>query len=317
MTTELNDVSTQKDSPGMERSRRQFADAHTMKSSGSILGISRVMRKVIIAIIIFLAGGASAEVKALRNLDIGDPCPSFCAPQTDGTQLCSSTFENSILVTSFVRMDQKESLKVLLALQDLHDRYRTKNVFIIGILSGEIDRQELLDFAGRNRLTLPLVLDGNREIYGSFGVFVYPTLAVFGQDGKLSYLFGSNTINIGKRVEGCIRYLSAEIDAGELEKILHPVVEKTDPDNAKASRYYNLARKSFDKQHFSKAKKILEASLEKYPKHAQSHALYGSILMQEEDCPLGLKQFELALEIDPDLEEAKTGKQLCLEKLKR
>ncbi|MBE0583002.1 MAG: TlpA family protein disulfide reductase, partial [Desulfofustis sp.] len=185
------------------------------------------MRKAIIALIILIAGGASAEVKALRNLDVGDSCPSFCAPQLDGAQLCSSDHENSILVTSFVRMDQKESLKVLLALQDLHDRYSTKNVHIIGILSGEIDRQELLDFIGLKELTLPLILDRNREIYGSFGVFVYPTLAVFGQDGKLRFLFGSNTINIGKRVEGTIRFLLAEIDADELEEILHPVVEKT------------------------------------------------------------------------------------------
>jgi len=272
------------------------------------------MRHVIIIIITLIAWGASAEVMALRNIDIGESYPPFCAPQLNGAQICSGKYKDNILVVSFVRIKQKESLKIMLALEDLHVRYSTKNVSIICLLSGEIDRQELTDFTDKNKLTLPLILDRDREIYGGFGVFVYPTTALFDQDGKLSYLFGSNTINIRKRMEGCIQFLLKEIGAREFEEIMHPVVKKIDPEDAKAQRYYNFAKKSFASQHFSKARKIVESSLEKYPNHALSHSLYGYILVQEEAYQLGLEQFEIALELDPDLEEAKAGRQICMDK---
>ena len=39
------------------------------------------------------------------------------------------------------------------------------------------------------------------------------------------------------------------------------------------------------------------------------------IYLEEKEYQLGLDKFEAALDIDPDLEEAKTGKQICLENL--
>ena len=131
----------------------------------------------------------------------------------------------------------------------------------------------------------------------------------------MEYLFGSNTINIKKRVEGCIRFLLDEIEEGELEKIMHPVVEKINPERAKAERYYNFAKNYFGRRQFSKAKKMLESSLERYSEHALSYSLYGYILIEEENYTSCLEQFELALKLDPGLEEAKTGKQVCLDNL--
>ena len=67
------------------------------------------MRKFIIIIITLIAGGASAEVMALRNIDIGDTYPPFCTQQLDRSQICSSRYKDNILVTAFVRINQKIS----------------------------------------------------------------------------------------------------------------------------------------------------------------------------------------------------------------
>lgn len=270
------------------------------------------MKKFIIIIFTLIAGAVSAEVKALRNIDIGDPYPPFCAQQLNGAQICSSKYKNTILVVAFVKIVQKQFQKIMVNLQELHTQYNAKNVSIICIVSGEIDLQRLIVFTDENKITFPLFLDRNREIYGSFGVFVYPTITVFDQDRKMQYLFGSNTINSKSRIEGAIRFLLAEIGTSELEKIMHPVVEEIDHELAELERNYNFAKSSFAKQQFSIARKIVESSLKNYPDHALSYSLYGYILIQEEDYKLGLKQFELALELNPDLEEAKVGKQTCL-----
>lgn len=275
------------------------------------------MKKFIIIVIILIAGGVSAEVMALRNLNIGEPYPSFCAQQHNGAQICSSKYKDKILVVSFVKMGQKNSLKVMLNMQELHTQYSIKNVSIISIVSDEVDLQELLAFMDKNKITYPLFLDRDRQVYSSFGVVAYPTITIFDQDRNLQYLFGSNTLNIKKRTEGCIRFLLEEIEASELEKIMHPVVEKIDPERARVERHYNFAKKSFANQQFATAKKIVESSLKNFPEHALSYSLYGYILIQEEEYQLGLKQFEHALELDPDLEEAKAGKQICLDNVKK
>jgi tetratricopeptide (TPR) repeat protein len=275
------------------------------------------MKKIIVIIVTLFAGGVFAEVMALRNLTIGSSYPPFCAEQLNGSQVCSDTYKDTILVTSFVRPDQKKSLEVLQVLQDLYTRYHAKGVSIAGIVSGEFDRQKLVVFIEKNEIAYPLLLDNAREIYGNFGVFAYPTIVIFGQDGTLKYLFGSNTINIGQRIDGCIGFLSAEIDASELENIMHPVVEKIDYERSRAERYYKFAKIYFQRKQFSKARQIVESSLENYTEHALTYSLYGHILLKEENYTLGLKQFEQALELDPGLEEAKTGRRHCLDHLIR
>ncbi len=277
---------------------------------------SCAMKKLIITLVILIAGGVSAEVKALRNIDFGEPYQPFCAKQLTGAEICSSQFKNNVLVASFVKMGQKKSLKVLLNLQELYTQHSSKKVSIIGIVSGDVDLQQLKDFTETNNITLPLLLDKKREIYGSFGVFVYPTIAVFDQDRKMQYVLGSTTINIKRRVEGIIRFLLAEIGASELEKILHPVVEEIDHNRAELERNYDFAKNSYAKGQYAIARKIVEASLKKHPDHALSYSLYGYILIEEKEYKLGLQQFERALELDPDLEEAQVGKQTCLDKIK-
>ena len=103
-------------------------------------------------------------------------------------------------------------------------------------------------------------LDKKREIYGSFGVFVYPTIAIFDQDRKMQYLLGSTTINLKRRVEGVIRFLLAEIGASELENILHPVVEEIDHNRAELERNYDFAKNSYAKGQIEKLRALMQNS---------------------------------------------------------
>lgn len=273
------------------------------------------MRKILAIVFVLIAGTASAsDNMALRNFDIGDPYQPFCGSLIEGNELCSSEFEGKVLVASFVRIGQVQSDKVLIALQKLSQKHKAQNVSIVGIISGDVNLQELTDFTKKHNITIPIILDSNRALYGKFGIFVYPSSAVFGPDKILRYIFGSNTINISKRFEGAVRYLLGEISQDELGRILHPVVEKIDRSSTKMQRYYNFARKSFEKQQLSRAKKLIKLSFQKYPDHALSHSLYGKILLVEKKCDLALEQFDKALELDPTIEEAKVGRKACLEK---
>ncbi len=273
------------------------------------------MKKIIYFTIIWATIIFSTDAMALIHLNIGDPYPQFCGKQLDGKKTCSSEFKDSIVIISFVRLGQSQSQKVMLTLQDLYTKFTGKRVSIFGIVSGDVDLQELIAFRKKNMLTFPIFLDGKREIYSKFGVFVYPSTLVIGQDKKLHYVYNSAMINFKQRLDGSTRYLLKEITEEQFDEILHPVIEKVDQKLARMQRYYNGAKKSFTNQQFSKATKLVTISLKKYPDHVLSLSLYGHILIREREYKLALEQFEKALKLDADLEEAKTGKQICLDKL--
>jgi len=273
------------------------------------------MKKHILVVLFVLMDVGLADCMAYRFVDIGDPYPPFCAQQFHGDQVCSDSYENKILIISFFTLNQMNSQKVLIDLQDIYNEYREKNVSIVGILSGEADLQALDEFLKTNKLNVPILLDPDRQIYGDFGVFLYPATGIFARDKTLKYYLPARRINFKKHVDGYIRFLLEEISESDLEKIIHPSVDKTDPNYKKAENYYNFARIYFDKGKFEKAKELLESSIKTHDKYALAYSLYGYIYIQEKEYQLGLEQFELALTIDPDLKEAKTGKQTCLDNL--
>lgn len=272
------------------------------------------MKKIIIiAVTLLLAGVASADVMALRNLNVGDMYPQFCGSNVDGKKICSNDFGDNVLVLSFLKIEQARSKKAMLSLQEVFDKFNGKKVTVLGIISGEINKGELSAYKKENKLTFPIILDTDRSIYGLFGVFVYPSTIISGQDKTLQYMFNSNLFNYTKRLNGTVSYLLKEINEDEFDEILHPVYKKIDQEVERRQRYYNGAYKHYTKKNFGKAEKLVKISLMKYPDHAQSHSLYGYLYIREKDYKSALKHFEKALEVNPDLEEAKIGKQICLD----
>lgn len=266
--------------------------------------------------LLFIAiNASSADCLAYRFVDIGDSYPSFCAKQRNGNRICSSVYDNTIMVISFFRLHQNHSQKMLRDLEKINLAFTNKNVTVLGIVSGEIDLQELDKLIRINNVTFPILLDPDRKIYGSFGVFVYPSTGVFSKDNRLQYYLPGRSVNAYKHLEGYIRFLLGEISSYDLDKMINPQVDKVSEEYKKSENYYNFARIYFKKGKLEKAKELLDLSISHYNKYALSYSLYGYIHIQEKQYQLGLEKFQLALRIDPDLQEAKAGKQICVDKL--
>jgi len=270
------------------------------------------VNKLFCALAIFIASASSADCAAYRFVDIGDPYPAFCAQQFQGDRVCSEKYEDTILVLTFFTLQQTSSEKVMNDLQEVAVRYQGKDLSVIGILSGEADLQGLDEFVRAHTLTFPILLDPDRRVYGDFGVFLYPATGIFARDKSLRYYLPARRINFDKHVDGYVRFLLEEISDSELEAILHPPQDTTDPNYKKAENYHNFARVYYKKGKLDKVKELLELSIQAYKNYALAYSLYGYVYIQEEAYEQGLEQFELALEIEPELQEALEGRQICL-----
>ncbi len=270
-------------------------------------------KNLLIIVLFLLASTNSADCAAYRFVDIGEPYPAFCAQQFQGEQICSEQYENTVLVVTFFTLPQSNSEKALRDLQEIALRHQGKKLAVVGILSGEADLHALDEFIRAQALTIPILLDPDRRVYGDFGVFLYPATGIFDRNGILRYYLPAYRINFNKHMDGYVRFLLGEIAQNELETILHPPVDTTAPNVKKAESYCNFAKIYFKKGDLKKVKELLELSFQASDTYAPAHALYGHVYIQEQEYRLGLEQFEMALELDPDLQEALEGRQFCLD----
>lgn len=274
------------------------------------------MKKLLVCLflLLFCRSSLAGDI-SFGKIGEGGRLPAFCAEQLDGGQFCSAKLKDRIAVVTFFRIDQKLSMRQLGVLQKLHLRYRDKGVTFVGIVSGKVDRRALADFQKKNGISFPLLIDGSREVYGLFGVFAAPSTGLFAKDGTLQYFTASNWISFNNAIEGHIRLLLKEITRAELDRTLNAPPATGNGDKSHADTRYNLARILFERNDLARAKKTLDESLASFPNHAPSHLLSGKIALLEKDYRVALLHFEQALKLDPTLEEAKKGRQTCLENL--
>jgi tetratricopeptide (TPR) repeat protein len=273
------------------------------------------MKWCFVQLVLFGAMGAHlAESSAFRNLKTGDPYPRFCAQQYKGTRVCSERFQDQILIISFLRTGQKESQELLRELSKVHRKYKDRDVTVVGILSGDVDLKQLDALINESQTDFPVLLDPLKEIYGAFGVFVYPATGVFDRDRRLRFYLPSKRINFQRFLEAYVDFLLGDITAEELEKAVHPTLEQENLNLKKARTFYNFAKVFFKQGKLTKAMKMLDRSLEAYDNFAPAYALYGMIYVRQGKCRLAIEKFDTALRLDPQLEEAENARRSCLEK---
>lgn len=275
------------------------------------------MKKITILILFLFVSVSSADSNAYRFVNVGDPYPPFCAEQFRGIRVCSDSYDNRIVVISFFSLNQTASQKVLRDLQEVYVKLTGKNVSVLGILSEDADPQMIEAFLTENKITFPILLDKDRQIYGSFGVFVYPSTGIFSEDKKLRYYLPSEKVNYKECIERYVRFLLKEISESELEAIIHPAADYTASNVKQAENYYNFAKIYFDRGKFDKATKLLDSALAANSHYALAYSLYGYLHIQRQEYQLGLEKFKFALGIDPNLEEAQKGMQICLDNLNK
>jgi len=268
------------------------------------------MKNIILPLLIVIAWMSPETFGAYKWVDIGDTYPSFCALRVNGEQYCPDRNADRVQVFSFFRVGQPESQEVLRILQEMSTQYGDR-ISVVGILSGEVERREIVDFLQKYELVFPIVLDVERQLYGEFGVFLHPATGFFDSDGILRFYLPGKRLNFRKYADGYLQFLLGDISEAELDAILHPPVDDTDPRIKRAENSYNLARIYVKRGKLSKAKEALDGFLREYADYAPLHALYGSIYLQEEFYEQACEKFETALQLDAQLKEAVTGRQAC------
>jgi len=241
------------------------------------------------------------------NIPRGVTVPDFSLRTVDGKSLSLSDFKDKFVVFIYWRHDQDRSLMAIKEGQDIFAKYRDKQVQVLGLIADNENMDAVQKIITDYKIEYPVLIDSNRQVYGVYGIRVYPMTVIIDKTGKLVYDLPGHSLNYKNALEGHVRHILGEIDDKELQAMVSPHNIQINESLLKAHRRYNLALKFAELQYFNHAIGIVKKSIEAEREYAPSHVLLGYLYLHANDSEKAFDEFNIALELDSGLYDAKTG----------
>ncbi|KPK30587.1 MAG: hypothetical protein AMK70_13845, partial [Nitrospira bacterium SG8_35_1] len=240
---------------------------------------------IIFSILLFFS-----HVSNALSISSGETAPPFTLSSSEGKTLSLSSYKGKVTVIIFWRTDQKRSLLALQDAQNILGNLKGKDVSVISVIGEKETMDEAKKILADNSMDFPLLIDSDRQMYGDYGIRVFPTTMVIDKEGLLVDSIPSRPASYRLKLNGYIRKALGEIDEAGLDSLLHPQKEVTDGDMLEATRLYNLSLKFVDMRMYDQA---IESAA-------------NSIKAKQAD--KALTAFDRALELTPESHDAQTGR---------
>ncbi|WP_438351307.1 redoxin domain-containing protein [Paenibacillus sp. FA6] len=149
------------------------------------MGKSRKKVQVVILLLIFILGGYAIISNVYGSggkPEVGNSTPSFNLLGLDGKVHNLDEYKGNAMVINFWGTWCKPCVKEMPALQSQSEKWKDKNVVVIGINAGE-DLMSVENFVKQANISFPILLDPNREAVRSYGISPLPTTLFVSSDG--------------------------------------------------------------------------------------------------------------------------------------
>jgi peroxiredoxin len=265
--------------------------------------------KRLIATVIFLFVISLLNLSVAQSINVqpGDVAPDFTLNSVEDEAITLSTFRGTIVVLLYFKTEQARSLEAMKEIQGLFGKYRSKGIQVVGVTAEAGERESILKIARENNLDFPILVDSERDVYGNYGIRVYPSTVIIDREGSVAYTIPGHALSYKIKMDGRFRYLLGEISEEELKTVMSPKREVKDDALLKAQRRYNLALKFTSSRMNDQAVMMVKQSIMAKADFAKSHILLGFLLIEEGEADEAHDAFRKALDITPDSKDAKTG----------
>ncbi len=241
------------------------------------------------------------------SVTIGEPAPEFTLPSVEGPTVSLHDFKGSVVVLIYFRADQKRSTMALEEIKTIQAEFREKDVQFIGIRADSEKKDALPTEINELNIDFPVLLDLERDVYGSYGIRVYPTTLIIDREGKFIYGLPGHALTYKIALKGHLKFILGEITEKEMEELVHPHQKQIDEATLLAHRKYHLALKFTEARLFDQAIGFVKQSIAAGPDMAKSHILLGYLFLDAKETDNAIDQFNTALHIDPSSKDAGTG----------
>jgi len=275
-----------------------------IRLSSHVIFCMRLIAALIILSVIFLLHDSVVHAITVKE---GDAAPDFTLNSLEDEMITLSKFRGSIVVLLYLKTEQSRSLEAMKDIQSLFELYRSKGIQIIGVTAEAGERESILKVAREHKLDFPILIDSEREVYGDYGIRVYPSTVIINKEGSVAYAIPGHALSYKVKMDGRFRYLLGEISDEELKAVMTPQREVKDEALLKAERLYNLAMTFTRSRLNDQAVITARQSIMAKPDVAKSHILLGFLLLEDGEADEAHDAFRKALDLEPDSKDAQTG----------
>lgn len=241
------------------------------------------------------------------DISPGTTAPAFSLQSIDGKAVSLHQYKDSIVILIYWWPDQSRSLLALKDGQDILLQFKDRSVWVIGLTADTDHTDTIKRILKNNNIDFPVLLDSERQVFGDYGIHVYPSTVVIDKRGQVAYTLAGHALTYKKALEGHIRHVLGEIDEKTLHQMVSPRNEHKEESLLIAHREYNLALKFTEAQLFDLAGDAVKRSIKVRTDIAESHVLLGFLYLEENESDKAFGEFTEALKLNPDSHDAKTG----------
>jgi peroxiredoxin len=284
------------------------------------VGFSGEKLPVCLFLLIFFLGfsSSSSSAFAFRTLEIGKKVPEIHLKDIDGKEFLLSSIKAKKTVILFWGADttvkEKRSLGVMGRIENLYRRFKEEGLDFVSVISDLDAKEKVKILRQKASWSHHVLIDEKREVYGTWGVYIIPTVGILDEEGRLLKAIPF-THSLEEDVEGGVLVALGKKTAEELEKERHPK-EILPPENKrKAQSHFSLGKNHLDKGLLEKAREEFSKAVQFDPDYGDAHIGLGMILLREKKPREAIPLFEKGNGISPFSKQGGVGLALALEAL--
>jgi len=259
----------------------------------------------------FAAGAVfwSLSALAFANVPLGAVVENVSLPALAGGEQYLLS-ETNVSVFIFIQPELEHSNQALAQIAECEKELAGKPVHWCAIVSDRVPKAEVVAEVQASGTAMPVLIDQGDDLYGKFGVVLYPVVGITDPDRRLVAYQPFAKVNYGALIRAQIRHALKEITDEELAEALNPPAAALGGEASVAHRYFRLAEKQFSSTNYDQALTNLKKSLAQNPT-AAAWALRGRILAAQGNRAEALAAFAAALKLDPQDSNALEGIKAC------
>ena len=258
--------------------------------------------------VLLLVTTSPVSSSAMRNVKQGEPVPDFTLLDLEGMSHTLSAHKGKLVVLSFVRLDQDRSIKVMNDMTRINGMLKSSGLVVFAITSQDQDPASLKAIRDNLNLEYPILLDKDRKLYGTYGLFTLPLTSIVDQHGNLAYEYSSYSRDFEQQITEKARVLLGLSTEEEFEKkTARKEIAVISDEEKEAQKNLQMAKVLLKKGFGSKAIPRLEKALVLDPSLTEASILVGELYIKEGKLDEAKGHFEKALNVDSNSNTARVG----------
>lgn len=281
------------------------------KISTTNLGVA-----IVFTAIFFFHSVGEADSFPFRAINVGDKLPVVTVREIGSQKDVSlENFAGKTLLLVFFGADNQDkklrAIKLLKAVQELASFTTDKAVAIVVVDAQDDSAEVVKEVVAAAGFSGTVYADIDRQVYGSLGIFVMPSILLVAADGQVAAGLGYSR-DLAKRIKGEIEILTGDKTRAQVEEELHPQMVEKSPEAKGAGRHFRQGMTMMKRGQTESALREFGRAVALAPDLGEAHIYLGCLQLDGGKTEEARASLAKGLEFAPDSVEG----QICLARIK-